>query len=431
MLPHRRTFALLAIAATTSLLGCADEGSDVVTTLMVTTDAVDGRAEAGSMVTIEVSSGAAGQVLDVRVTAGAGVLGEATVTLDAAGTAVFPWTMGLVPIDNTLSIEPAGGDPITITLRATVGDEPRPDTFGDIDGFLTDLEREGSTEGLAFSSDGSLIVGVPEGLAYLDSGGDAHAIDPGGVGIAHPLGLATGADGVTWVCDSDAHALVRVGANGVAEVVVDHDGDDPLETPNSVAVGPDGLLYLTDSCLGRILQIDPDTGAVLSRVQTDLLTQGSPNGVAFDDAGVLWFTTENTGLLCGHSDVELTAPIAGLFKVEVGADGLGEPVTVVADVGLFGDGLAFDAEGNLYAIFDTADGLALDESIVYVLPKGDTELTRWFGVKGMILANLAFGVGAYEERTIYFSLLSVPPFVPASARGVVSLYAGITGRPLP
>ncbi|TNF22753.1 MAG: hypothetical protein EP329_28270 [Deltaproteobacteria bacterium] len=433
---HRVTPLLLLAAAT--LLACSDDaGGGGATTLAVTTTATAGAAEAGTTVTATVTlksgsgAGLADVALSAEVTRGGGVASTETLTTNADGVATLTWTLGLAPVDNTLSVVTADGEAGTATVRATIGEEPQPVAFGDVDAFLTDLGRSGSTEGLTFSADGTLLIGVPEGLAAVDPDGTAHAVNPGGAGIAHPLGLAAGADGATWVCDSDAHALVKVGANGLATVVVDHDGDDPLETPNSVALGPDGLVYLTDSCLGRVLQIDPATGDVLSRIQMDLATEGSPNGVAFDDDGALWFTTENTALLCGHDGVELTAPIAGLFKVEIGADGLGAPVAVVTGVGLFGDGLAFDVEGNLYAIFDTAEGLALDESIVFVLPKGATTLTRWFGVRGLILANLAFGQGAYGETTLYFSLLSVTPFVPAEARGLVTLPAGLAGRPLP
>ncbi|PKN56110.1 MAG: hypothetical protein CVU56_17900 [Deltaproteobacteria bacterium HGW-Deltaproteobacteria-14] len=404
--------ATLSVIASFALLACGDSGSDtILETLAVKTAPAGATAEAGT-----------------TLTAGGGALDVATVTTDDAGVATVTWTVGVAPIDNRLTFEADGGILGSATVRATMGVEPVPTAFGDVDAFLTGLDREGSTEGLAFAADDTLLIGVPRGLALIDADGTAHAVDPGGVGVAHPLGLAAASDGGMWVCDSEAGALVLVGADGIARSVVDHDGDDALETPNSVAIGPDGLVYFTDSCLGRLYQIDPATGAILSRVQTDLMTQGSPNGIAFDDAGRIWFTTENTGLLCGHADVELTAPLAGLFRVDIGSDGLGVPVAVQEHVGLFGDGLGFDAEGNLYAIFDTAIVLNLDESIVFVLPAGETTLTRFFGVKGSILANLAFGQGEYGETTLYFSLLSVVPFVPKEARGVVRLPIGVRGR---
>src|SRR5690606_9323205 len=107
------------------------------------------------------------------------------------------------------------------------------------------------------------------------------------------------------------------------------------------------------------------------------------------------------------------------------------PTVVAENVGLFGDGLTFDQEGNLYVIFDTEKEIALDESILFVLPAGGTTLRRFFALEDKVLANPAFGRGAFGETTLYLTLLAVPPFTGEDSRGVVTVEVGIPGKPLP
>jgi sugar lactone lactonase YvrE len=163
----------------------------------------------------------------------------------------------------------------------------------------------------------------------------------------------------------------------------------------------------------------------------DLPTEGGPNGFAFDASGEnLYVATENTRLFCPHENVELTAEIAGLFVVEVSDTGFGARAAVATNVGLFGDGVAFDAEGNLYVIFDTQMNLMLAESAVWILPAGETELVKFLSVPDRVLANLAFGQGEFEDETLYISLLAIP-VLGLPERGVERIEVGIPGLPVP
>jgi hypothetical protein len=99
-------------------------------------------------------------------------------------------------------------------------------------------------------------------------------------------------------------------------------------------------------------------------------------------------------------------------------------------MGLFGDGVAFDAEGNLYVIFDTQVDLALEESAVWVLPAGDIELYKFLSAGDVVFANLAFGRGAFGEETMYIALLAIDAFN-LPVRGVNRIEIGIAGLPLP
>lgn len=303
--------------------------------------------------------------------------------------------------------------------------------FGDVDAFLTGLGIGGSTEGLAFSPDGErLVMGVPGGLITLDARGTASQVPLAGDPIVNPLGIAYDRAGNLWVADSAGGALRRVSPAGEVTTVLTDDGERPLDAPNFVAVDRDERIYLSDPCLGELLRYDPVTGRVDAVLTFDLPTEGGPNGFAFDAQGRLWLATENTGLLCGHSFVGLTDEVASLIAIDVDDQGFVARETVVEDFALFGDGVAFDAAGNLYVIFDTEANLMLEESAIWVLQPGATTLEKLVGVQGRVLANLAFGSEPFGEETLYVALLAVPPFTPASARGAERIDVGIAGLPL-
>ncbi len=375
-----------------------------------------------------------GAVLDVALLRGGGSLESATVVTNTDGEAkIDGWRLGVVPVLNRLEVSSAEVS-LLVDLDAvvdpTLGSTLSPTLFGDLNGFLEAHAVEGSTEDLAFTPDGrGLVVGMAGGLATLGDDGQVTAWDLSGDTINKPLGIAFHPDGDLWVCDYGAQALLKVSAEGVVSTVLSAERGDELVQPNYVAVGADGALYLSDPCLGRLSRIDPRTGTVTAHLDFDLASEGGPNGIAIDADGALYVTTENTVLLCGHGDlgIELTQPIAGLFRTTFDGTAFTPKTAVAPNVGLFGDGAAFDREGNLYAIFDTADGLALDESIVFVLPRGETTLRRFFAMSDRILANLAFGRGAFGETTLYATLLAFVPFVAADARGVVRFEIGIGG----
>jgi hypothetical protein len=182
--------------------------------------------------------------------------------------------------------------------------------------------------------------------------------------------------------------------------------------------------------LGEILRFDPSSGAVDSRVSFDLATEGGPK-FAFDRSGErLYVATENTALFCGTPSVGLTDPIAGLFSIAMSDTGFGAREAIATNFALFGDGVSFDAEGNLYAIFDTQRDFMLEESALWVLPEGERQLEKLLAVQDHVLANLDFGQDAFGTATIYIALLAVPPFTLPSARGVERFTIGIPGLPL-
>jgi sugar lactone lactonase YvrE len=362
---------------------------------------------------------------------GGGTVEPAQATTDAAGRASVQWRLGVVPVPNQMSAR-VGDALIDFTTRAVI-DEPFVATdFADVNAFLTAQGRVGSTEDLAFDNEGRLLFGVPQGIGALDPTGNATLLPLSGDAIVSPLGVALDQQGNTWVADSGALALKVISPEGVVRTVLTSDGTRPLKGPNYVGVDKRGFVYLSDPCIGELMRIDPVSGMVDDILTFDLPTEGGPNGFALDAAGdTLWLATENTSLLCQDASVGLTDAIAGLFAIELTDTGFGARQTVLANYGLFGDGVAVDIEGNVYAIFDQQANFALSESAIWVLPAGESEAIKFVAVPDYVLANLAFGVGDFGETTLYIARLAVPPFTLPETRGIERIEVGIPGLPVP
>ncbi len=420
-------------------------GEEVEATVEVTTESGQPRAGVEVVVSVELGGGAVGEEQSDL----------AVVATDDLGRASLRWTTGIAPVANQVSAGIERGF-VAFDTRVVLEEPLDSAEFGDIPGFLRDngyttVDGEGaevflaSTEDLAFVSndtDDTLLLGlsagttaVAGGLIAMNAAGEASLVELDGDPLIGTLGVAVDREGVLWVADprgGDVGALVRISSDGVAETVITSTGEVDLIGPNYVAIGPDdGMVYVSDPCLGVVLRYDPETDSVDGVLTTDVATQGGPNGLAFDPSGEnLYFATESIALLCGRPDLELVDPVAGLFRVPVDAAGFGTTEPIAERRGLFGDGLAFDIEGNLYVIFDTEANFMLAESAVWVLPAGETELVKFLANNGeRVYANLAWGRGQFGDRTMYIALLAVDAFG-LPVRGVERIDLGIKGLPL-
>jgi len=427
------------------LLGCDDGASDGATdagggadvgassSLALAVEGAPESAAAGSEVALRVrlttGSGepAGGLALEAEIKLGGGSAAGATTAAD--GTAEIRWQLGAAPVAQRLrvGIGPAAQE---IQLVATAAAEPPTATpLGDVPGWLAAEGIAGSTEDLEFLG-GDLILGIPGGLVRLDPEGQIERVDLTGEALGKPLGIAADRNGNLWIADAGANALVKVDAAGAVTTALTQVGETPLEGPNYVAVGPDDKVYLSDPCLGLLIRFDPATGTADATHLFDRATEGGPNGFAFE-GDTLWVVTENTVLTCGQAGIAaIDAPLAGLFRIPITAAGFGERAAVATGVGVFGDGVAIDAEHNVYVILDQVANLMLAESAVWVLPAGGNALQKCLVADGVLYANLAFGQGHFPADTLYVSLLSVPPFAGATSRGVHSFPLGIPGLDL-
>src|SRR5262249_38961575 len=111
--------------------------------------------------------------------------------------------------------------------------------------------------------------------------------DDSDIGFLYPFGFDVASDGTIWVPQLNSGNVLHVSATG-AEL-----GSFFVRgTPNDVAVGPGGLVYITQSDFSDAVNADPSTGSVTFFAFAFF---GSPVNLNFDPAGNLWVGDFNVG----------------------------------------------------------------------------------------------------------------------------------------
>lgn len=98
--------------------------------------------------------------------------------------------------------------------------------------------------------------------------------------FVRPTGVAE-RDGVLYVADPGAQCVVVFDAPRHKELRITRAGDRTLVSPVAVAPGPQGSVYVVDSWLRQVLQLDRD-GSLLQVISNEALER--PSSVAFDAA---------------------------------------------------------------------------------------------------------------------------------------------------
>lgn len=208
----------------------------------------------------------------------------------------------------------------------------------------------GFTEGPVWHpSEGLLVTSMSRGLLYridLDGGEPAVWAETGG----GPNGLALAADGAVYVAQNGsatiksrserpAPAGIQVVRDGIVEDLTTED----CTAPNDLVVGPGGKLYFSDPTASppRVSVLDLDSGSVATAIEGIAF----PNGLAFGLEPEELFVADSK---TGH-----------IFTYRVTAEGVGEPRVFASAPGGNPDGIALDAEGNLYAALFEADEIAV------------------------------------------------------------------------
>lgn len=218
-----------------------------------------------------------------------------------------------------------------------------------------------------------------------------------------PAGLAFHPDGSLYVADEgdDIHGLLRITPDGKGEILVNTFEGKPLNGANDLVFDKGGVLYFSDpwgsfeSPIGGFYRFFPDGG--LEQLDTGL---GFPNGVALTADGsavVLAETAQNR-----------------LLRYDIASDGTVGPRTVwaVLDSDPGPDGMAFDAEGNLY------------------VAQYGTGAINVFGPDGALLTSIAMPMaettncafGGPENRTLYVTSVG--------AQSVYRVEMTVPGQPL-
>ncbi|RKG82245.1 hypothetical protein D7W79_03040 [Corallococcus exercitus] len=108
--------------------------------------------------------------------------------------------------------------------------------------------------------------------------------------LAAPRGVAVAADGTVYIADTGNHRIRQVKPNGVISTVAGNGvkgaaGDGgralvaSLDSPEAVAVGPEGTLYIADTGSHRVRRVTPD-GLISTVAGTGLAADGGDGGPA-------------------------------------------------------------------------------------------------------------------------------------------------------
>ncbi|HEX4415883.1 MAG TPA: SMP-30/gluconolactonase/LRE family protein [Lacipirellulaceae bacterium] len=241
--------------------------------------------------------------------------------------------------------------------------------------FATGLDHP---ESCAFDRDGNLWAGGEAGQIYrIEPSGKAETIANVG-GFCCGVALAPD-DSAVFVCVSGV-GVVSVAKNGTHEVFASAAGGSKINAPNHLVFDRANRLYVTDSGNwmkrnGRVLRFGAaGEGAVLAE------KLGYANGVALSADEKVMFVVE--------SDTD------SVLKFDIGAaDAVGAAESYATSVGRFPDGMALDADGNLYVCCYASDEIwRVDKERQLTLVAYD----RW----GILLGrptNLAFGGPKFDE----------------------------------
>ncbi|WP_416356576.1 SMP-30/gluconolactonase/LRE family protein [Aureimonas phyllosphaerae] len=173
-----------------------------------------------------------------------------------------------------------------------------------------------------------------------------------------PNGLAIDGDGMIWIAEAGLRALIRIAPDGQELLRIEGDGSERFRFPNDLAFGPDGHLYMTDSGLalddfldgqdfaegfmdldwdGRVYEIDPKAGKVVRVIDRGIRFT---NGIAFDAEGRLYANASFPGDVYRYEVLGAVEPKREYF---------GNVLQPDEQTGFKGpDGMKFGSDGRLY-----------------------------------------------------------------------------------
>ena len=240
-------------------------------------------------------------------------------------TAVVP--AGAMP-EVQVAIDGVASAPHRVSVASILADELQPVANPAFDG----------AGNLYVTLSGSRGEKVPVSVFRIEADGE---VRPFASDIVNATGLAWGPDDCLYVSSREEGSVYRVSADGKPELVVDE-----LGIATGLAFDRDGILYVGDR-RGTIFRIEPNGEP---RSFCRLEPSVAAYHLAFDREGVLFVTAPSL------SSVESIYRVSREGEVSEFVSGFGRP-----------QGLAFDAEGNLYV----TEGLANDSGVYRITKDGE------------------------------------------------------------
>jgi gluconolactonase len=241
-------------------------------------------------------------------------------------------------------------------------------------------------EGPAYppGEDALYVTSVPRpasAIRRLDLSGTRLPIEPDAVstlaaGVVMPNGMTTHPDGRLVVCEQGDHAhdaLISLvdPASSKRTTVADRWRGKRLNSPNDVAVAPDGGVWFTDPSYGYLqgFRPIPELGDFVHRCDPathhiDVVADGfdKPNGIVLSpDGGTLYVTDSGANQAPGSFHVGRPHHIVA-FDVVGGRRLAHRRVLAITAPGI-PDGLKVDGDGRIYA--------SSEDGVLVLSPEGD------------------------------------------------------------
>ncbi len=225
-----------------------------------------------------------------------------------------------------------------------------------------------------------------------------------------PNGLAVDGDGLLWVAEAGLRAVICMTPEGHEVLRIEGGADGRFLFPNDLAFGPDGHLYLTDSGMalddfldgqdfaegykdmnwdGRVYEIDPKTRKVVRKIDDRIRFT---NGIAFDAQGRLYANASFTGEVYRYDVFGASSPARERFGNVLQLDD--------RDDFIGPDGMKFGADGRLYCtVYNQRNITVLDRNggVAERLPlDGACPTNCAFALDGTTLRVTEVGKGQVE-----------------------------------
>lgn len=122
----------------------------------------------------------------------------------------------------------------------------------------------------------------------------------------NPYGIAIDRQGFVWFCRMGADKLGRIDPHSGTMTELDTGSGS---RPRRMAIGPDGMLWVTAYGDGRLIKVDPQAQRIVKTYPMPAGAGGGPYAVTVDGAGRVWANEINT------DTVALFDPVGETFRV--------------------------------------------------------------------------------------------------------------------